>query len=115
MSYILKLDSSLVSSHFSDDFTIQYGNQIKTEGAWSVALVKCFLWYSYSNISAAYGNNIIRYSKDGGATWEADITIPDGIYSVGDINTLHKKWHIITTVISLLTCIPSSTRLKPWA
>ena len=23
--------------------------------------------------------------------------------------------HIITTVISLLTCIPSSTRLKPWA
>lgn len=86
MSYLLKLDSSLISGSNSDDFTVQYGNHIQTPGHYEVALIKAFLWYSWHNVSAAYGNNIIRYSKDGGTTWETNIIIPDGIYSVTDIN-----------------------------
>lgn len=90
MSLLLKLDSSLVSQG-SGDFTVQYGQALRlaniNTNEWDVALIKAFLWYSYHNVSSNYGNNIIRYSLDSGATWEANIIIPNGIYSVSDINT----------------------------
>lgn len=86
MSYLLKLDSSLISGANPDDFSIQYAKHIQTPGHWEVGLIKAFLWYSWHNVSSDNGNNIIRYSKDGGSTWEANIVIPNGIYSVTDIN-----------------------------
>lgn len=85
MSLLLKLDSSSTSQD-SDNFTIQYPN-IEIPGSWEVGLIKGHFWYSYYNISSTLGNNIIRYSTDGGVSWETNITLPDGIYSVTDINT----------------------------
>ena len=87
MSLFLKLDSSGRGvNQPTDNFTIQYPN-LDVHGSWEVALVKLHTWYSYHNVSSDFGNNIVRYSTDGGATWEADIVIPNGIYSIENINS----------------------------
>ena len=86
MSYLLKLDSKNAAK--SDDFEVEYTQPIPAPGSWEIALIRSFVWYSYYNVSAAYGTNIIRYSKNAGSTWETNITIPDGIYSVTDINNV---------------------------
>jgi hypothetical protein len=87
--YILKLDSTTANG-LSHDFTVAYPN-LELTGRWDVALVSLFGWYSYKNISAAIGNNLIRYSTDSGGTWETNITIPDGIYNVEDLNAYMKS------------------------
>ena len=84
MSLLLKLDSSSTTQD-SDNFLVQYAN-IELPGDWEVGLIKGHFWYSYFNISAAQTNNIIRYSTDGGSTWETNITLPNGIYSIDDLN-----------------------------
>ena len=62
MSLFLKLDSAgRGTNQPTDNFTIQYPN-LDITGNWEVALVKLFTWYSYYNITAAIGNNKIKYS-----------------------------------------------------
>lgn len=80
----LKLDSSL-SGQTSENFRVQYAN-LSIPGKWQVALKKFHGWYSWTNISVARANNIFRYSNDSGTTW-FNITIPDGNYSVSNLNT----------------------------
>lgn len=84
MSLLLKLDSSSTTQD-SDNFLVQYAN-LEIPGDWEVGLVKGHFWYSYYNISAAQTNNIIRYSIDAGVSWETNITVPSGIYSIDDLN-----------------------------
>ena len=85
MSYLLKLDSASANTGRPGDFTVRYPD-IEIHGAWEIALVSANLWYSYANIAASFGNNIIRYSTDSGVTFEANIIIPDGSYTVDDVN-----------------------------
>lgn len=85
-SHLLTLDSSNVPDQPSDNFTIPYPN-IELPGEWVVALQKLYCWYSYFNISSELDNNTIRYSTDNGSTWEADLVVPGGIYSIEDLNS----------------------------
>jgi hypothetical protein len=84
MSIFLKLDSNAAPTSSTNDFTITYGSGIKLDGDWEIGLISGYLWYSYYNISSTIGNNIIRYYI--GAGLQTDITLPNGIYSVSDIN-----------------------------
>lgn len=84
MSIVLRLNSDNALGS-SSDFTTSYPNQIDCQG-WEIGLHSCTLYYSWTNISSSAGNNIIRYSTDAFETVETDITIPDGIYSITDLN-----------------------------
>ena len=84
MSIFLKIDSSSAPASRSDDFTVYYGNGIRLDGDWEIALISGYLWYSYYNISSDFGNNIIRYRI--GAVVQTDIILPNGVYSITDIN-----------------------------
>ena len=46
--------------------------------------------YSWHNISDQYKNNTIKYSTDGGTSWET-VTFVDGMYTYSDLNDyIHK-------------------------
>lgn len=82
----LDFDSSTVSGHTSDDFTVNFPSGVQLGGRpWEVALDKAVLWNSVFNISAAYNNNTLEYSPDGGSTWKT-VTFPDGAYQLEQIN-----------------------------
>ena len=69
------------------DFRIKFdpvmhlSNDMKHE----IAVDRVSMTYSWHNINAEYGNNIIKYSKDNGSTWK-QINIIDGMYSYDDIS-----------------------------
>jgi hypothetical protein len=85
-SYLLKFDSS-VTTQTSHDFTVNYNNFIlDREADYEIALVKANIWYSYYNIAEAHGNNKFRYHN--GTVWRNQVIIPDGVYSVDQINDI---------------------------
>lgn len=84
MSIVLRLNSDTAIGT-SDNFTTSYNAQFDCSD-WEIALHSATLYYSWANISQAKGNNIVRYSVDAFETTEDDITIPDGIYSMTDLN-----------------------------
>lgn len=49
-----------------------------------IALSSCFIYYSWRNITSAYANNTLSYTMPSGVSYP--ITIPDGYYSISDIN-----------------------------
>ena len=51
-----------------------------------VAVSSASMYYSWFNIKAAYGNNIIQYSWSTGPLLTYTITIPDGLYEVAALN-----------------------------
>ena len=50
-----------------------------------MALDKVTMTYLWHNISDQYQNNKIKYSSDGGVSWET-ITFVDGMYTYSDRN-----------------------------
>lgn len=84
MSILLALSSSNRSRGFTDDFFIDFPQSIAIEQVpgykWTVALHRVSTWFSFYNVSADYGNNVLRYSPNGGVTWKT-ITIAGGQYS----------------------------------
>ena len=54
---------------------------------WAVALQRANIWNSNPNVSATtWGNATWDYSHDNGVTWNGPYIIPEGTYSVDDIN-----------------------------
>jgi len=51
-----------------------------------VAISSVSMYYSWFNIKAAFGNNIISYSWNTGTTTTYTLTIPDGLYEVSALN-----------------------------
>lgn len=52
-----------------------------------IAVSSVSIFYSWFNITAAYGNNTFTYTWTAGATTTTyTITIPDGLYQIADIN-----------------------------
>ena len=50
-----------------------------------IALDKATMTYSWHNISDQYQNNEIKYSPDGGTSWET-VKFVDGMYTYSDLN-----------------------------
>ena len=90
MSILLALSSSSRSRGFTDDFFIDFPQSIAIEQVkgykWTVALHRVSTWYSFYNVSADYGNNVLRYSSDGGVTFKV-ITVPSGQYSYTQLDS----------------------------
>lgn len=84
MSILLALSSSNRSRGFTDDFFIDFPQAINLEQKpgyqWMVSLHRVSTWFSFYNVSSDYGNNVLRYSSDNGATW-TNLTVPSGQYS----------------------------------
>lgn len=91
-SIFLKLDSSsLNDSQPSDDFIVNFrgGIPLEQNKKYMVALINANLWYSWHNVSSAFGNNTLRYHND--TEWKI-VQIPNGIYQLTDINDyLHEE------------------------
>lgn len=79
----------------SDNVNTIYIPPIRLSGkyTWEVGLERLDTWNSVHNVKAAYNNNIIRYSPNGGTTWKT-ITIPDGNYEIADLDiVLHNRMY----------------------
>lgn len=88
----LALNSTNANTGTPDNFTINYPNPGLKFGKdgndlanFEVALISATVWYTYYNISAENGNNYLTYF-DGSDLTTYDVTIPDGIYEIADIN-----------------------------
>ncbi len=67
-----------------EDFTINFNPPLDlTDGDYVLALDSLFHYYSWYNISAQLGNNLISYNN--GAT-DRDLVIPDGQYTIELLN-----------------------------
>jgi len=79
------MDSSTTNQP-GEDFEISFSNfQLQPSKEYEIALVKASIWYSYFNVSSEYGNNTLRYSADGGSTFN-NVVLDNGIYGITDIN-----------------------------
>ena len=82
-----------VGVSFSHDFTTKFNNPIHLSYNMKheLAVRMISMTYSWYNIRQVYENNQIKYSHDGGNSWET-ITFVDGMYSYDDIDLYIKKY-----------------------
>ena len=91
-SFLIKIDSYAYNASESDDISVNFPQPIQLTSdddmktQFGIALLKAQVWYSWANISATIGNNVIRYSHNSGTNWNS-ITIPDGTYSITQLET----------------------------
>lgn len=85
MSYsFIQLVASKTSSPETQDFTTNFAQAIDLrDGDYSIALQSVYHYYSFYNISAALGNNLINYNN---GSVDRVLTIPDGTYSIELLN-----------------------------
>lgn len=80
------LNNTFVSS---DNSTYTYkfplGSQPTFEKGDKIALDSLSMYYSWSNITAANGNNTFQYVWPSDGTF--NVTIPDGFYTIADLNS----------------------------
>lgn len=72
----------------TDDFTVNLQPNITNVENYYVALTNLAMWYSFYNISSRLGNNTMVYN-DG--TTDYNVTFPDGVYNVEDIDGYLKR------------------------
>jgi hypothetical protein len=84
--YPLRVDSTTAPIGNSSDFTINMGGFDCSKGIWDITMTKAVMSYSWNNISAQLGNNIIGYTTGTGAS--IPVTIPDGEYGITDISNV---------------------------
>ena len=77
--YISSIDREKIGRSKTHDFKLD--RNMKHE----IALDSLMMTYSWHNVNENYKNNKIKYSHDGGNTWET-INIVDGMYSYKDLN-----------------------------
>ena len=67
------------------NFVVDFNNfELDQDSDYEVGLIQASLWYSWYNISSAFGNNQLRYSPNSGTNLY-DVDFDDGIYSVDAI------------------------------
>lgn len=88
MRTIVLNSSNVVDNGLSSTLLYKFPNSVLFSGN-SIAVSSISLYYSWFNISQAFGNNIIRYTWTVGlVTTTYTVTIPDGLYEIADINAL---------------------------
>jgi len=76
--------SSDLSDQMASNVQFQMNRARMLDGQWEVALVGGQMVNSVANVSAAMGNNTLRYSTDDGVSYTT-ITLPDGSYQTSAI------------------------------
>lgn len=77
------------SSPFNNVYRYQFSNSANFKNA-KICVNNIYLYYSWFNISATQSNNKLSYiwfSGAGPTSTQVDITIPDGFYTVADLNS----------------------------
>ena len=97
--HISSVDRQKIGKNKAEDFISKFDPVLKLQNNMTheLALDKVIMTYSWHNISDQYQNNKIKYSTDGGTSWET-VKFIDGMYTYSDINDyLHqymkKKGH----------------------
>ena len=97
--HISSVDRQKIKKNKAEDFISKFDQVLKLQNNMTheLALDKVIMTYSWHNISDQYQNNKIKYSTDGGTSWET-VRFIDGMYTYSDINDyLHqymkKKGH----------------------
>ena len=100
--HISFVDRQKIRQDRAEDFIIKFDPVLKLQNDMTheIALDKATMTYSWHNISDQYQNNQIKYSPDGGTSWET-VKFVDGMYTYSDLNDyLHqymkKKRHLTT-------------------
>lgn len=84
-----KSDINLTFTSDKSDFTTKLYPPLSLEmDKWSLGLVCLDTYYSFSNIDSS--DNKLKYSADGGTTWEL-ITLPVGCYEIVQLNETIKE------------------------
>ena len=68
----------------SNNFIYQFTDKInlKTANNKNIGLVNLSIYYAWKNIKSAYNNNKFKISAP---TWNEEFDLPDGSYSISDI------------------------------
>jgi len=74
------------------------------------ALTNLYIYYSWYNISAAFGNNTFQYSVPTGSTYTTyTVTIPDGFYTIDELSDYFVQVQIFNKSYAYLTADTSET------
>ena len=78
--HISSVDSQKIGHNEAEDFIIKFDPVLKLQNDMTheIALDKVTMTYSWHNISKQYQNNQIKYSPDGGTSWQT-VTFIDGM------------------------------------
>ena len=70
--HISSADRKKIGKNKAEDFIIKFDPVLKLQNSITLklALDKVTMTYSWHNISVQYKNNAIKYSPDGGTSWE---------------------------------------------
>lgn len=76
-----------------------YGNvmrvrfpQVQSFNQAEIALIELYIYYSWFNITAAFGNNTFSYAFPTAAGYQTfNVTIPDGFYTLDSLNQLFQQ------------------------
>ena len=100
--HISSVDRQKIGKNKAEDFIIKFDPVLKLQNnmTYELALDKVTMTYSWHNISDRYKNNTIKYSPDGGTSWET-VTFIDGMCTYSDLNDyihqyMKKKGHKTT-------------------
>ena len=85
--HISSIDRQKIGKNKPEDFITKFdpGLKLQNDMTHEIALDKVTMTYSWHNISDQYQNNKIKYSPDGGTSWET-VTFVDGMYTYSDLN-----------------------------
>ena len=78
--HISFVDTQKIGQNRAEDFIIKFDPVLKLQNDMTheIALDKVTMTYSWHNISKQYQNNQIKYSPDGGTSWQT-VTFIDGM------------------------------------
>ena len=100
--HISSVDRQKIGQNKAEDLIIKFDPVLKLQNDMTheIALDKVTITDSWHNISEQYQNNQIKYSPDGGTSWQT-VKFIDGMHTYSDLNdNLHqymkKKGHITT-------------------
>ena len=80
--HISSVDRQKIKKNKAEDFISKFVQVLKLQSNMTheLALDKVIMTYSSHNISDQYKNNKIKYSTDGGTSWET-VKFIDGMYT----------------------------------
>ena len=91
--HISSVKTQKIGQNKAEDFIIKFDPVLKLQNDMTheIALDNVTMTYSWHNISDQYQNNEIKYSPDGGTSWEI-VKFTDGMYTYSDLDDyLHRK------------------------